>query len=150
MVSEHTDLTIPLSDDFIVPTHNDIGATSRTDGGKLPHHRIDQCLRVILNEPRLYPENRCIYLCGNSLGLQSKTSTVLIQEELDVWATRWVFFWAYYPHHPLVEIIENLFLPTLWLKLRGVLGHFTHPQNRPWTKCTDEVHPLLAELVGRL
>jgi len=95
MVSEHTDLNIPLSDDFIVPTNNDVGATSRTDG-----------------------EDKCIYLCGNSLGLQSKTSTVLIQEELDAWGTR------------------------------GVLGHFTHPQNRPWTKCTDEVHPLLAELVG--
>ena len=36
MVSEHTDLDIPLSDDFIVPTNNDVGATSRTDGGKLP------------------------------------------------------------------------------------------------------------------
>ena len=46
--------------------------------------------------------------------------------------------------------LKILFFPTLWLKLRGVLGHFTHPQNRPWTKCTDEVHPLLAELVGRL
>jgi hypothetical protein len=32
MVSE---LNIPLSDDFIVPTNNDVGATSRTDGGKL-------------------------------------------------------------------------------------------------------------------
>ena len=47
MVSEHTDLNIPLSDDFIVPTNNDVGATSRKDidGGKLySHHRIDECL----------------------------------------------------------------------------------------------------------
>jgi kynureninase len=29
-----------------------------------------------------------------------------------------------------------------------VQGHFTHPQNRPWAKCADNVHPLLAELVG--
>jgi len=95
MVSEHTDLNIPLSDDFIVPTNNDVGATSRTDG-----------------------ENKCVYLCGNSLGLQSKTSSVLIQEEVDAWGKS------------------------------GVIGHFAHPHNRPWAKCTDDVHPLLAELVG--
>lgn len=35
MVSEYTDFNIPLSDDFIVPTNNDVGAISRTDGGKL-------------------------------------------------------------------------------------------------------------------
>ena len=89
MVSERTDLNIPLSDDFIVPTNNDVGATSRTDGGKLPSpsNRLI-CLRIKLNGPRLYPENKCIYLCGNSLGLQSKSSTVLIQEELDAWGTR--------------------------------------------------------------
>ena len=45
MVSEHTDLDIPLSDDFIVPTNNDVEATSRTDGGKLlSHHRVDQSI----------------------------------------------------------------------------------------------------------
>jgi len=91
-------LNIPLSDDFIVPTNNDVGAISRIDGGD--------------------PENKCIYLCGNSLGLQSKTSSALIKEELDAWGTL------------------------------GVQGHFTHPQNRPWAECTDNVHPLLAELIG--
>ena len=34
MVSENTDLNIPLSDDFMVPTNSDVGATSRADGGK--------------------------------------------------------------------------------------------------------------------
>ena len=34
MVSEHTDLDTPLSDDFIVPSNNDVGAISCTDGGK--------------------------------------------------------------------------------------------------------------------
>ena len=34
MVSTNADLNIPLSDDFIVPTNNDVGATSRLDGGK--------------------------------------------------------------------------------------------------------------------
>jgi len=44
----------------------------------------------------------------------------------------------------------NFSFSTLWSKPRGVVGHFSHPHNRPWAKCTDEVHPLLAELVGRL
>ncbi|KAF9483906.1 kynureninase [Pholiota conissans] len=90
-----TDLNVPLSDDFIVPINRDVGATLRTDG-----------------------ENHCTYLCGNSLGLQSKTSAEFVQEELHVWATR------------------------------GVIGHFSHPHNRPWTKCCDDIHPLLAELLG--
>ena len=36
MSSEHTDLNTPLSDDFIIPTNDHVGATSRTDGGKSP------------------------------------------------------------------------------------------------------------------
>lgn len=32
----------------------------------------------------------CIYLCGNSLGLQPKHTQELVQEELDAWATRGV------------------------------------------------------------
>lgn len=54
------------------------------------------------------------------------------------------------PSKLFVEFKINFLLPTLWSKLRGVLGHFTHPLNRPWTKCTDEVYPLFAELVGKL
>ncbi|KAF8654132.1 hypothetical protein AX16_003663 [Volvariella volvacea WC 439] len=64
------------------------------------------------------PDSNATYLCGNSLGPLSKKSKALIQEELDVWSTR------------------------------AVVGHFSHPHNRPWTKFTDEVHPLFAELVG--
>jgi hypothetical protein len=33
-------------------------------------------------------DKECIYLCGNSLGLQPKCTRDLINEELDVWATR--------------------------------------------------------------
>ncbi|KAF8201672.1 pyridoxal phosphate-dependent transferase [Pholiota molesta] len=90
-----SDLNIPLSDDFIIPINSDVGATLRTDS-----------------------ENKCTYLCGNSLGLQCKTSARYVQEELRVWGTR------------------------------AVIGHFSHPQNRPWTKCCDDVHPLMAELLG--
>ncbi|KAF8969989.1 kynureninase [Flammula alnicola] len=94
-MSAQNNLDIPLSNDFIVPTNRDIGATLRTDG-----------------------ENKCTYLCGNSLGLLSQSSSTLVQEELDAWGKR------------------------------AVTGHFSHPQNRPWVKCCDEVNPLLAELIG--
>ncbi|PPQ75419.1 hypothetical protein CVT24_012985 [Panaeolus cyanescens] len=95
MFPRDTSLDIPLSDDFNVPTNQQVGATSRSD-----------------------KESNCVYLCGNSLGLLSKSSAALVQEELQVWGTR------------------------------AVLGHFDHPDNRPWTKCTDEVNALLAEVVG--
>jgi kynureninase len=36
----------------------------------------------------IYLENKCIYLCGNSLGLLSKTSYALVQQELGAWGTR--------------------------------------------------------------
>ncbi|TFK76538.1 kynureninase [Pluteus cervinus] len=64
------------------------------------------------------PDSSCTYLCGNSLGPLSHRSSTLVQEELDVWRTR------------------------------AVVGHFSHPQNRPWTKLADEVSPLFADLVG--
>jgi len=87
----------PLSNDFIFPTNKDILTKLRSDGGKLP---------------------RSCHLCGNSLGLPSKRSTTLVQEELNVWGTH------------------------------AVIGHFTHPHGRPWTKYTDELNPLMADLVG--
>ncbi|KAF8894549.1 pyridoxal phosphate-dependent transferase [Infundibulicybe gibba] len=60
----------------------------------------------------------CTYLCGNSLGPLSKRSQTLIQEEVAAWGSH------------------------------AVVGHFTHPYDRPWTKFCDEITPLFAELVG--
>ena len=31
-------------------------------------------------------EEECVYLCGNSLGLQPKEVSTLVHEELDKWA----------------------------------------------------------------
>ncbi|KAF8350789.1 kynureninase [Amanita rubescens] len=59
-----------------------------------------------------------VYLCGNSLGLLSNRSRNLVNQELNVWASR------------------------------GVVGHFDHPFSTPWTTYTDVVTPLLAEIVG--
>ncbi|KAF8636481.1 hypothetical protein AX17_003296 [Amanita inopinata Kibby_2008] len=85
----------PLSDQFLVPTKADVSAIWALD-----------------------PQAKCHYLCGNSLGLMSKRSRALVQQELDAWASR------------------------------AVLGHFSHPEDRPWATYADAVTPLLAELVG--
>ena len=36
------------------------------------------------------PTQETVYLCGNSLGLQPKTTKTLINQELDVWASQGV------------------------------------------------------------
>ncbi|KAI0831447.1 kynureninase [Trametes gibbosa] len=60
----------------------------------------------------------CTYLCGNSLGLRARRSKELIEEELEVWATR------------------------------AVEGHFDHPLGRNWVGIADKIHPHFAQLVG--
>lgn len=37
------------------------------------------------------PDTKCIYLCGNSLGLQPKETQVVVNQELDKWAAQGVF-----------------------------------------------------------
>lgn len=32
----------------------------------------------------------------------------------------------------------------------AVIGHFSHPNGRPWAKFCDELTPLVAEIVGKL
>ena len=60
----------------------------------------------------------CIYLCGNSLGLQPKGTRELLNQELDVWASK------------------------------GVDGHFDHPFERPWVTIDDHVTKQSAHIVG--
>ena len=36
----------------------------------------------------LIEDEPCTYMCGNSLGLLAKRSRKLVEEELEVWATR--------------------------------------------------------------
>ncbi|KAG1756542.1 pyridoxal phosphate-dependent transferase [Suillus paluster] len=97
MLPQYNDLDIVLSDEFLIPSNRDIGAKI------VPEEIADQ---------------RCTYLCGNSLGPLTKRSKALLQEELHVWGTR------------------------------AVEGHFAHPYGREWMNIADTVTPLLAELVG--
>ena len=32
---------------------------------------------------------------------------------------------------------------------RAVEGHFHHPHGRPWAETLDQVHPMMAEIVGK-
>ncbi|KAJ4488102.1 pyridoxal phosphate-dependent transferase [Lentinula aciculospora] len=87
---------LPLRSEFLLPTNNEVGAN------RLPNES----------------DQPCTYLCGNSLGLMSKRSKELVEEEMSVWATR------------------------------GVIGHFDHPHKRGWVGLADHARPYLAEIVG--
>ena len=54
-----------------------------------------------------YPQRECIYFCGNSLGLQPKLTRTLVQEELDIWATRGVQGHFRHDKWPWVSIHET-------------------------------------------
>lgn len=86
-------------------------------------------------------DGKITYLCGNSLGLSSKRSIALVQEELNAWSTRCVFgsIQGYLsPEHEVDSFFAS-----------AVVGHFSHPYGRPWTEFCDELTPILAELVGK-
>ncbi|KAJ7582890.1 kynureninase [Mycena floridula] len=87
---------LALSSEFFLPTNAEIGATRRFD-------ELDKS---------------CIYLCGNSLGPLSQRSKALVEEEMQVWASR------------------------------AVVGHFSHPLKREWVDYVSLTTPLLAELIG--
>ncbi|KAI5782736.1 pyridoxal phosphate-dependent transferase [Geopyxis carbonaria] len=87
-------------DEFLIPSKADL----RGDEGAKPND----------------PTDACVYLCGNSLGLQPKRLRGLLAEELDIWATR------------------------------GVQGHFAHPKSRPWVSAVDSVAADMSKIVGAL
>lgn len=86
-------------------------------------------------------DHPCTYLCGNSLGLLPKCSKELIEEELEVWATRYeLHFDSFIGRHWYESVCSEF--------NRAVDGHFDHPYNRPWMYIADTVHPLLANIIG--
>ncbi|KAI0673093.1 kynureninase [Trametes maxima] len=97
--SKHTDEDVlsKYRDEFVVPTFRQMKASAVS--------------AELADTP-------CTYLCGNSLGLLPKRSKKLVEEELEVWATR------------------------------AVEGHFDHPLGRNWMYIADTVHPHFAKIVG--
>ncbi|KAJ2344625.1 hypothetical protein GGF43_005408, partial [Coemansia sp. RSA 2618] len=63
-------------------------------------------------------DEECIYMSGNSLGLQPKRARRVVCEELDEWARK------------------------------GVAGHFRHAQQRPWVSYREPVVAKMAPIVG--
>jgi kynureninase len=70
--------------EFLIPTNDGVGATDHPQ-----------------------PRKECIYFCGNSLGLQPKLTRLLVQAELDVWATRGVHGHFRHDKWPWVSIHET-------------------------------------------
>ncbi|KAI9065146.1 kynureninase [Trametes sanguinea] len=91
------DTLLKYRDEFVIPTFRQMNATA------VPAEIVDQPVT---------------YLCGNSLGLLAKRSKKLVEEELEVWASK------------------------------AVEAHFDHPYGRGWMWIADTVHPYLAKLVG--
>ncbi len=63
-------------------------------------------------------QGKCIYLCGNSLGLLPKNNALLLSQELEAWGQY------------------------------GVLAHFDHPHKRPWVSIDEEIAASCAKIVG--
>ncbi|KAF9365346.1 Kynureninase (L-kynurenine hydrolase) [Mortierella sp. NVP85] len=64
------------------------------------------------------PQESCIYLCGNSLGLLPRAVSRYVNEELQVWGEKAVF------------------------------SHFSHRFNRPWARIEETVQEQSARIVG--
>lgn len=71
-----------LSNEFFIPTYEEVGAVKQLNGGK-------DCLWTLqLTLTFSVIEAPCTYLCGNSLGALSHRSKKLVEEELHVWSKR--------------------------------------------------------------
>src|SRR5688500_10222832 len=68
----------------------------------------------------LHKGDECVYLTGNSLGLQPKNTAQYVQQELDDWAKLGVegHFHARNPWMPYHEILQA--------QLAGITGSLTH------------------------
>ncbi|KAJ1965796.1 Kynureninase (L-kynurenine hydrolase) [Dispira parvispora] len=95
-----------LRDEFTIPLAGNIRGMAPPDVQVLP-------------VPQRVPDDQpCIYLCGNSLGLQPKITRKLVSEELDTWGQR------------------------------GVVGHTSHPYERPWITIDEPALDEMAKIVG--
>ncbi|EPS38791.1 hypothetical protein H072_7448 [Dactylellina haptotyla CBS 200.50] len=100
------------------------------DAQDVLHHFRDKFhipTNILYSEGASKPKNpidvesyKAIYLCGNSLGLQPKSTQALLLDELKVWADR------------------------------GVYGHHEHPKSRPWIDIDQTVTKEMANIVGGL
>ncbi|KAK3990210.1 pyridoxal phosphate-dependent transferase [Cladorrhinum sp. PSN332] len=94
--------------EFNIPTRAQIASTRLPDSSASTTSSADE-------------DDKCIYLCGNSLGLQPKRTQTRIQQYLSTWATQ------------------------------GVQGHFKPLEDSPlptWLDADDRAAQLIAPIVG--
>ncbi|KAI8849469.1 pyridoxal phosphate-dependent transferase [Chytridium lagenaria] len=109
---DKTDDLAALRSNFLFPKVKSIKDTAvRTQHASLKNTDLDPI-------DALTVDDECVYMIGNSLGLQPKGTRELLNQELDVWAER------------------------------GVNGHFDHPHSRPWVSIDDTVIEESAKIVG--
>lgn len=118
-ISAHEELIDSLKALNIQPLSRD-AAEALDASDPLKHLRNEFNIPLV---PRSAHENcdadeKCIYMCGNSLGLQPKNTAYLMKQELDTWAQM------------------------------GVLAHFQHPYDRPWVSIEKQVVGGCAKLCG--
>lgn len=91
----------------------------------------------------LKPESHehIVYLAGNSLGLQSKSSYQLVNEELVMWQTKWVLYNTGWP--PAVCRGSQFYF------VRAVTGWFNSHHDRPWKSYAEDITAMMAGLVGK-
>ncbi|KAK0623496.1 kynureninase 1 [Immersiella caudata] len=102
---------LALRSEFIIPTKADIAST----------HLANQGPQSSPLFPRHDDSERCVYLCGNSLGLQPKRTPTRINQYLSTWATQ------------------------------GVQGHFKPLERSPlptWLDADARAAELIAPIVG--
>jgi len=112
--AQHLDSIDPIShlrSEFHIPTKEEI--KSSTAEFDLPTNTPNEASSGYRDEGE-----KCIYFCGNSLGLQPIRTRTLVDEELNVWARR------------------------------GVMGHFDHTHDRPWVSIDDQVTTHMSQIVG--
>lgn len=105
-------------DEFIIPSTKDLKRKSLETSQGNPSVRIETPLTVIASDES---DPRCIYLCGNSLGLQPRGIRKYIDYYLRAWATK------------------------------GVTGHFTHHDDEllpPFVDVDSAGAKLMAPVVG--
>ncbi|KAJ3411155.1 hypothetical protein HDV05_002669 [Chytridiales sp. JEL 0842] len=114
--AQHLDALYPptLRSEFHFPKVASIRSTARKSLA------ADSKINLVSSDSiGLKDSDDCVYMIGNSLGLQPKRTKALLMEELDVWAER------------------------------GVNGHFDHPEGRPWALIDDHVVEESAKIVGK-
>ncbi|KAI8891988.1 pyridoxal phosphate-dependent transferase [Globomyces pollinis-pini] len=97
-----------LRDQFIIPKLKTISKNSSNNATET------ECIDLSAEDG----ERECVYLCGNSLGLQPKQTKSLVLQELEVWSEM------------------------------GVEGHFHHKYGRPWVTADDYSIDSMARIVG--